>query len=203
MPFLEERISIGIRRGTRGGPTGARIMIYDASGKLSVQTFLREDAVHTYRFDFGKTLQDAEGVRDFFYVIMFGEGGPYTGFRARDWNDFRLTQSNSRLVATTGGLQICRVYTVGAFEHLRPIRKIEPGSATIFNAGSPVGGAVIDNNTGIVTSGGDDAYTVEANFDIPVTFAEDDALANVGLDGNFEVVIQELGQIELVEVISP
>jgi uncharacterized protein (TIGR02217 family) len=202
MAFLEERISTGVRRGSTGGPTARRVKHYQTRG-LASQVFVRSYPLQRYTFDFGaKTLADAEEVRNFFYVVMFGApgGGGYEGFRARDWNDYRLTQVNSRLVATTGGFQICRVYTVGAAEYVRPIRKIEAGTAIVYDAGVPVVGAVVDNNTGIVTSGGNAAYTVEANFDIPVTFADDDALANVGLDGNVDLILQQLGEVELEEL---
>jgi uncharacterized protein (TIGR02217 family) len=190
-----------VRRGSSGGPVAKRVIVRDQNDAIRQQLHLRTVPLHAYRFDFGvKTLEAADEVRDFFYVVMFGAGGPYDGFRVRDWNDYELTQANSRLVATTGGFQICRVYAVGAVEYLRPVKKIEPGSATVFNAGVPVGGAVVDNNTGIVTSGGNAAYTVEARFDIPVTFRDDDALANIALDGNVENILQALGEVALEEL---
>lgn len=202
MAFLEERLSIAVRRGSSGGPTAKRVKLYTTAGGLRRQVSLRSYPLHRFNMDFGnKTLEDAEEVRAFFYVVLFGApgGGCYEGFRVRDWNDYQLTQTNSRLVAAVGGFQICRIYTVGAAEYVRPIRKIEPGSATVFNAGVPVG-VTIDNNTGIVTAGGNAAYKVEANFDIPVTFADDEALSRVGLDGNVDNILQALGDVELEEL---
>jgi uncharacterized protein (TIGR02217 family) len=201
MPFLEERISTAVRRGSSGGPVARRVIHRTDSGIVG-QVAVRSYPLQRYRFDFGnKTLEDAEAIRALFYVVMFGApgGGCYDGFRVRDWNDYRLTQANSRLVAVTGGFQLCRVYTVGAAEYVRPIRKIEPGTAVIYDAGSPVA-ATVDNDTGIVTAGGNAAYTAEANFDIPVTFADDDALASIGLDGGVDSIIQSLGEVELEEL---
>jgi uncharacterized protein (TIGR02217 family) len=202
MAFLETRISTAVRRGSSGGPVARRVKHYQQRG-LAGQVFVRSYPLQRYRFDLGtKVLEHAEEIRNLFYVVMFGApgGGGYEGFRVRDWNDYQLTQQNSRLVAVDGGFQICRVYTVGAAEYVRPIRKIEPGSATVFNAGVAVGGAVVDVNTAIVTSGGNAAYTVEANFDVPVTFVDDDALADVALDGNVEAILQAIGDIELEEL---
>jgi uncharacterized protein (TIGR02217 family) len=211
MTFLERRIPTAVRRhGTGGGPTAKRRKVYNESGGLVQQIFLRSAPLHRYRFDFGnKKLEDAEAVRDFFYVVMFGApgGGGYEGFRARDWNDYELTQTKSRLVNISGTeWQIYRVYAAGAAEYLRKVKKTEAGTEIIYRTRASVvsvATATVDEDTGIADiSGhvGGDTYTCEANFDVPVTFESDDALANVALDGNVEQILQSFGEIELEEL---
>jgi uncharacterized protein (TIGR02217 family) len=210
MTFLEARIPTGVRRGTSGGPTAKRRKVYTESEGLVTQVFLRSQPLHRYRFDFGaKLLDDAEAVRDFFYVVMFGApgGGGYDGFRVRDWNDYQLTQANSRLVFITGTTwQIYRRYAAGAAEYLRKVKRTEAGTETIYRTRASVitvATATVDDETAIATiSGhvGGDTYTAVANFDVPVTFESDDALANVALDGNVEQILQSFGEIELEEL---
>jgi uncharacterized protein (TIGR02217 family) len=206
MAFLEQRISIGIERGTSGGPTAKREKIYDAAGRLRAQRFLREMPVHRYTFDFGKKLlADAEEIRNFFYVVLFT---PYEGFRARDWNDYELTHANSRLTLISGSIyQANRVYPVGPVEFLRPIYKLDQDDTpVVFRTRSSVvttATATVDEDTGQVTVTGHvggDTYTISAYFDVPVTFADDDALANVGLGGTPAQVLQQLGDVELEEL---
>lgn len=209
MAFLEERISTGVRRGSSGGPVARRIKHYQERG-LAGQVFVRSYPLQRYRFDFGvKFLEAADEVRDFFYVVMFGApgGGGYEGFRVRDWNDYLLTQANSRLTLVSGSIwQINRVYTVGAAEYVRRIRKTEQGTETIYrNRGGTISTATatVDHTTAQADISGHvegDTYTCVANFDVPVTFVDDDALAGVGLDGSVELILQALGEVELEEL---
>lgn len=198
MPFLEQRISTAVRRnGTAGGPTARRVLHRTDAGIVG-QVSLRSRPVHRYRFDFGnKTLAKAEEVRNFFYVVMFGApgGGAYDGFRVRDWNDYQLNRTNSRIV----GGQVHRVYSVGAAEYLRPIHKIADDVPPVVWVGASPSAATVDADTGLVT-GAPDGATIVCHFDVPVTFASDDALAQVGLDGNVDSILQAFGEIELEEL---
>lgn len=208
MSFLEERITTGVRRGTRGGPVARRNMVYDGTGRLTAQQFLRGYPLHKYQFDFGsKVLDEAEAVRDFFYVVLFT---PFEGFRVRDWNDYQLTQTNSTLTLVSGSVyQINRVYTAGASSFVRPIYKTVSGTVTIYRTRSGVvttASATFDHTLGRATiSGhaGGDTYTAEGEFDVPVTFEDDDAMANIGLDGNVELILQQLGEVSLIELAPP
>lgn len=207
MAFLEQRISVALRRGTVGGPTTLRAKVYDGAGRLAKQVFKRSLPLHRYRFDFGnKVLEDAEEIRSFFYVVMFSTP-PYSGFRGRDWNDYKLTQANSRLTLISGSnYQINRVYTAGASQFLRPIYKTEANTVIVYRTRSAVvtvATVTVDNNLGqVAVTGhvGGDTYTCEGKFDIPVTFAADDAMANIGLDGVEANILQSLGEIEMEEV---
>jgi hypothetical protein len=207
--ILQARANTGVRRGTTGGPTASRKMIYSGRGELSLQRHLRPYPLFRGRFDFGtKTLDDANKVRDIFYVLFWSEDGPFDGFLVRDWNDYQLTQANSILVFISGSnWQICRLHRFGAYTYARPIyRPAYDGTTTIYRTRSgvvTVASASVDTETGIATiSGhaGGDTYTAVGEFDIAVTFANDDDFAKVGLDGNPELILQAIGEVELVEV---
>jgi uncharacterized protein (TIGR02217 family) len=210
MAILEQLIPTGVKRGSRGGPTTLREMVYDGAGQLKHQRFLRGYPLHRYRFDFGTNLlEDAEAIRDFFYVVMFSSP-PYEGFLVRDWNDYELTQANSVLSFVSGSdWQINRAYSVGVAQVLRAIYKLEENSVTVYRtraAAVSEATATIDETTGLATISGHmsgDTYTCTGRFNIPVTFATDDAFANVALDGNVDAILQELGDIELVELPPP
>lgn len=210
MPFLEARISTALRRGSSGGPTGKRTMIY-IQAALRHQNAERSYPLQRYTFDFGIAERNkAEEVRSFLYVTQWGApgGGCYSGFRALDWNDHELTFDNSRLKFIAGSTwQMCRVYSAGAGEYVRPVRKIEIGSASLIrrNRGGllTLASATVDNNTAIATISGHvagDTYSASAIFDIPVTFVDDDALAGITLDGNVESILHGLGQVDLIEL---
>jgi uncharacterized protein (TIGR02217 family) len=204
--ILPVRINTNVQRGTAGGPTAARRMIYNGRGELSRQQHLRPYPVHRYTFDFGKKLlAEAHEVRDVFYVVLFGDGGPYDGFLARDWNDFVLTQDNSIVVQNEAGdWQLCRLHRVGAYSYARPVyRPAFDGTTTIFTEGGIDTGATVDVDTGIVTGSLTEGavYTAEGEFDIALTFENDDDFSRIALGGTPEIIFQSLGSISLVEVI--
>jgi uncharacterized protein (TIGR02217 family) len=209
MAFLESRISIAVRRGSKGGPVVDLVALADGAGRLRAQRFLRSVPLQRFSFDFGnKLLDDAEAIRSFLYVVFFS-APPYEGFRVRDWNDYELTQANSRLTLISGNAyQINRVYAAGAATALRPIYKLEASAVVYRTRGGTVtvATASVNANTGVATISGHvdgDTYTVVANFDIPVTFENDEALADIALDGNVENILLALGNVELEELPGP
>lgn len=209
MAFLETRISVAVRRGTTGGPVGKRDKVYDGAGRLRAQRFLRSVPLQRFRFDFGnKLLAEADAIRAFLYVVFFSSP-PYEGFRARDWNDYQLTFANSSLTLISGNIyQIHRAYVAGPATFLRPIFKLEAGTVVWRNRGGAISQATatVDANTGQATiSGhvGGDTYSCSAYFDVPVTFVDDDAMADIALDGSIENLVLALGGKELEELPGP
>lgn len=212
MSILPVRINTGVRRGTSGGPTSARKMIYSGTGALDKQVHLRSYPIYRYTFDFGsKTLENAEEVRSVFMVLMFGDDGPYDGFLARDWNDYELTQENSSLTFISGSdWQINRVYRVGVFTHTRPIyRPAFDGVQTIYRTrGGSVSVAIATVNTengraAITGHVGGDTYSAVGEFDMALTFANDEDMSRIALDGTVKGILQTFGAVELVEVLPP
>lgn len=204
MAFLEQRINDAVSRGSKGGPRGRRSKVYVSNGRLR-QVFEWSRALQQYDISYGiRTLDDLEAVRSLFYVVMFT---PFEGFRFKDWNDYRLTQSTSRLDFVSGTeWQIKRLYTVGASSHARTITKPVTGSVTVYRTRSGVvstATASVDSTTGLATIAGHssgDTYTCAGEFDVPVTFA-DDALDQIELDGNLDLVLQGLPSVMLEEVV--
>ena len=170
--FLESRLDTKIERGATGGPVQpGRKKIYTTSGRLT-QSFTNSLALHKFDVSHGvRTAADYQTVLDLFYVVMYT---PFIGFRFKDWRDFRLTQQNSRLVHIAGTTyQIHRVHTFGGNEFLRPIYK--PASAvTVYNALGSSLTSTTDTTTGVVTVPSGTPATCVGEFDLPVTFSNDE-----------------------------
>lgn len=179
MAFLEQRLDARIEQGASGGPTvPGRTKSYTPSGKLQ-QGFSASAPIHRFDVSHGmRNNADHQLVLDTFYVVMFT---PYTGFRFRYWADYRATQANSRLVLISGSdYQLQRVHSFGGVNVYRSIYK--PVSATVVVYRTRVSvvttaTATIDYTTGIATISGHssgDTYTWTGEFDIPVTFSDDE-----------------------------
>lgn len=205
MAFLEQRLSDEASRGSRGGPMATRTKVYSTSRRL-YQNFPTSRPLQVYDYTFGNKLQaDFEALRAMFYVVF---GTPYTGFRWKDWNDYKLTQSNSTLVFITGSTwQIYRRYSLAGGVYWDRIIQKPNDDIVVKRTRSGVvttATATVATTTGIATiSGhaGGDTYTCEGTFDVPVTFADNEALANVELDGLSESEIQGLPSIRLEEIL--
>lgn len=202
--FLEQRFPDNIARGSRGGPVASRLKAYAASGKLS-QQFRWARPLHRYDVSHGiKTEADFEAVRALWYVVFFG--GPYQGFRYRDWADYKATLANTSLQLVSGDVwQLCRRYRIGAVSFDRPIQKPTPGLAVVHRTRSGVTtplAAAVDSTTGRVTLSdhvAGDTYAWVGEFDVPVTF-QDDAMDNIALDGVVSAELLALPSIMLEEI---
>jgi uncharacterized protein (TIGR02217 family) len=179
MSFLESRMDENIERGSTGGPTvPGRIKTYLPNGQL-LQNFSATAALHKYDISYGlKTKAYYQSVLDLWYVVMMT---PYEGFRFKDWRDFEATQANSKLTLITGATyQLQRKYTFGGATVLRDIYKPVLTTVLIWRTRSSVvtlATATVDYTTGIATISGHtsgDTYTWTGEFDVPVTFVDDD-----------------------------
>lgn len=161
-----------------------------------------------HKYDVGqavKSNEDFENVRSFFYVV----GGQYDGFRFKDFADFLLTHSNSRLVETSGSpteWQIARIYSVGGREFIRPIYKpVSAAGMAVQRTRSGVKSTAtvsVDYTTGIVDIAGHqsgDTYTCLGEFDVPVAFA-DDAMAAEIVDMGADEFLMRWSSIVLEEL---
>lgn len=184
MAFLEQRLDARIEQGASGGPTlPGRSKTYLPSGQLR-QNFIASQMIHRFDISHGmRNNADHQLVLDTFYVVMLT---PYEGFRFRYWADYRATQTNSRLTLITGSTyQLQRVHTFGGVEVLRNIYKPVSGTVTIYrNRASvvTVATATIDTATGIATISGHssgDTYTWEGQFDLAVTFSDDEWISQL------------------------
>lgn len=183
--FLEKRIDPRITEGAQGGPVGQRDMVRRPSGWLD-QEFYRSYAMHRYDVSHGiKTLEQFEAVRALFYVVMFT---PYLGFRFKDWSDYLATLANSRATFITGSttvLQLQRVYAMDDLEYLRDIFKPVSSTVVVYRTRTGVTSAIsstVDYETGRATISGHtsgDTYSWTGEFDVPVTFTDDEWIAEM------------------------
>ena len=167
-----------IERGAQGGPVNrGREKVYVGNGRLS-QSFAWSAPLQEWDVSHGvRSLAEFESLRALWYVVMFT---PYSGFRFRDWSDYRATQANSRLTLITGATyQMQRLYTFGGSTFARDITKPCTSPAAVVyrtrSGSTTVATATIDTTTGIATISGHvagDTYTWAGEFDIPVTFAD-------------------------------
>src|SRR4051812_21915344 len=100
MDFLEQRLDAKITHGVTFSETvPGRTMVRLPSGKLK-QNFAaslpitRCDLAHGVR-----SAADYQILLDAWYVVNFT---PYSGLRVKNWRDYLLTQTNSRLVLVSG-----------------------------------------------------------------------------------------------------
>lgn len=203
MAFLEERISLCVKNGTQGGPIVSRVMVKTVSG-IMTQQFNWSHPLSRFDAAYGvNTEADFEELRSFFYVVMYT---PYEGFRFKDWGDYKLTKTNSVLVFIAGVTwQINRVYRVGSHTYNRKIVKPTTNLTVYRKRGGveSVATATYNTGTGIVTMSGHvsgDTYTCEGEFDVPVTFSNDDAFAGIGFSGGGNELLPTLPPIILEEL---
>lgn len=199
MPFLEQRLSDAVARGSKGGPRASRTKTYVQSGALK-QQFNWSRPLHHYDISYGiKTAAEFEEVRALWMVVNFGAGGPYSGFRIKDWGDYTVTRSNGVLSLVSGTTwQLKRRYARGAATFDRKLTKPVAGTVLIYDAGGSVLAATVDTSTGTAVVTGTPASWA-GQFDVPVTFVNDE-LDNIELDGTRGHELQGLGSIMLEEL---
>lgn len=203
LPFLEARVDDDVSRGMQSTPTvPGRVKRYTPAGRLS-QNYSAALPIHRYELTHGVRLASQyHAILDLFYVVHFT---PYAGFRLRDWRDYKLSQANSRLVFIAGSTwQIHRVHVFGGAEFLRPVYKPTTGVAIWRTRSGLVSAASasVDTTSGIATIAGHvsgDTYTAEGEYDMPVTFTDDEWGAEIVTSTiTDEIVIA--GQIKLEEI---
>lgn len=205
MAFHEARLSERIERGA------TRTVTQPGRRKTYVSTKLQQDFENTlpiHRYELSNGVRDAMvrggltpeasyfKVLDLFYVVMFT---PYEGFRLRDWADYKAVEDNSALELVSGSIyQLQRKHTFGGVNFYRPIYKPVSGTVTVYDSSDVVVPGTLDATTGRFTAdSGTPAYWV-GEFDIPVTFSQDEWTASL------EVHTQNLhvvnGSIPLEEI---
>jgi len=206
MAFLHQRLNQRIEQGAQGGPSvPGRTKTYLPGGKL-VQGFTASAPIHTFDVSYAiRRASDYQAILDIWYVVMFT---PYAGFLFRDWRDYQLTTSNSRLTLISGSIyQINRVHSYGGVEVLRPIYKPVAGLVVTRTRGGTPSTATVttDTTTGQVTVTGHvggDTYTCTGEFDLPVTFTDDAWVSTLeGAAPNLLVVSQAI-KLEEIRAIA-
>lgn len=174
LPFLEERFPEAVSEGSKGGP-GFNTTIFTSQSGFEQRNSNWATSRASYDVAFGiRDEQDLADVLEFFYVMR----GRATGFRFKDWGDYRITNGN---IGTGDGVdttfQIVKKYTVGANTYTRTINKIVTGTLQVYvNSVLQVltTDYTVNMNTGLITftspPGNGLAITVTCEFDVPVRF---------------------------------
>jgi uncharacterized protein (TIGR02217 family) len=198
MAFLEQRLDPRITDGARSTVMWKRRKSYTASGKLD-QDFRWSH--FKYELDIAYTARPVEqyhALEDVFHVVM---GNAHAGFRAKNWSDFAATATNSGLSLISGSTwQLCRKHAALGEQYLKPIKKPVEATVAVFAAGGAALSGVIDYTLGTFTGGGTPDYWT-GEFDIPVTFVNDEWVGN--FMGTSEEMFLYPGKILLEELRRP
>ncbi|MFM7009130.1 MAG: DUF2460 domain-containing protein [Betaproteobacteria bacterium] len=189
--FIEERLDPAISYGSKGGPE-FNTSVFEAASGYEQRNKNWQFARCRYDISYGiKTRDQMDEIIDFFYAV----GGRATGFRYKDWLDYRLVQE---LIGTGNGsatqFQIKKTYAVGTTSYERVLRKIvapftPPAYPTTgwddpavelkvyVNDVLQTTGYTVNYNTGVITftSPVTNGHTVKVSceFDVPVRFDSD------------------------------
>lgn len=172
MAFIETRLLDCVAYGTQGGPTWSTRKIALRSG------IVRRNANRSrplYRFVVLYQNLRSEDHEEVIGAFNACRGGVF-GFRLKDWSDY--TATNELIGLGTGAeqvVQLAKLYEFGAQNVSRPIRK--PVSVTLTADGSPLSSST-DLTTGMVTftAGSGDVVRWSGQFDVPVTFEQDELM---------------------------
>ena len=179
MAFLESRMSVRIERGARGGPTNrGRTKSYSKSGKLH-QDFAWTSPISEFDISHGILLPDGFAeIEAMWHVVHFT---PYSGFRFRNWADYKGASNNTSLLNITGNTyQLRRKYTFASVTYHKPIYK-PTSDVAIFDASNVACTFTLNTTTGVATvTAGTPSYWT-GTFDYPVMFKDNELMMK--LDG--------------------
>lgn len=169
MAFFEERLSVKLSYGARGGPQFSTTVVKAKSGFRKAN---KDWVMPLHVYDVSQCIRsnaDFEELRAFFYNVA-GQGD---GFRFKDWGDYQCDRTNSSLTLISGSnYQLNRIYARGARTFTRPIYKPVSATVIVYDVGGTPLAATVDYTTGIATVTGTPAAWL-GEFDVPVAFTSD------------------------------
>ena len=179
MAFLDEQLSPRITDGCRSSRAWSRIKTYTGSGKLT-QDFrwpnYKQRLNLAYR---AHQMAEYHELEDFFHVVM---ANAHEAFRVKVWDDYLLTEANSTLTFIDGNdWQIQRLHRTATGFYLHDVKKPVADGVVVLNEVSTDVSATIDWATGIASIPGSsegDIYTAVGEFDVPMTFVNDEWIGN-------------------------
>lgn len=180
MAFLNERFPDNIARGAVGGPTWNTTIAFLPSGIDQRNNAGRSRAQHRYNVSQGLKKAADYVVADAFFRKARGR---LHSFRFKDWADYKLARSASRLVEITSTtFQLSKVYggDEPTFEEVRQITRPVSGTLRVWEDAVELTITTdfsVDVDTGIVTfasAPGAAALEASCDFDVPSRFDFDD-----------------------------
>lgn len=187
--FSESRLDPAISLNATVTPM-RRTQIIDLAGGSEERVSKWRDSRRKY--DIGYAVREADAIAR---VVAFFEarGGRYSGFRFKDWQDWKscgidrdIAPTDQPLGIGDGGttvFQLIKRYEDGFDFYERPVLK--PRTARIAVDGVEVDGFSVDLTTGLVTMAAapavDAVLTAGFEFDVPVRFDSDELPATLFL----------------------
>lgn len=206
--FEEVRFPTDVAFRSSGGPSRQTQVVVTGSG-AERRNARWVNSRRTYNLVYGPHSMDL-----IYEILAFHEAmnGKLTGFRFKDWNDWKScaplqTPSPTDQVLGTGAVsvgtfQLIKTYTKGTRSWTRTIKKPVAGTVLIAFNGvkQSTGGYSIDTTTGIVTftsnPGAGVVVTAGFEFDTPVRFDTDNP--QVGWDEDKAGTINDCPLIEIL-----
>lgn len=180
--FHDVRLPEIFEQGAQGGPTYSTSVSKTLGGR---EKRIANWSQPQHRWNVASPVRDEAAFHTLlaFFHARMGRG---YGFRFKDWADYEAVAQP--LVAVTGGYQLAKTYTSGAFTLVRKITRPVTGTVTF------TGGGTLNYSTGLITGSSGGAWTGE--FDIPVRFESDEF--NLTLD-QVDIGAAELNVLEIPE----
>lgn len=182
--FHEVRFPVNVSYGSSGGPE-RRTQVAEAASGYEERNSSWADSRR--RYNAAQGLRHIDQIHD--TIAFFEERrGRLTGFRWKDWADFKSCRPSETPAATdqligtgTGALtvfQLQKTYGASFSPWSRPIKKPVAGTVLIaLNGAAQLSGWSVNNATGVVTflaaPGNGVAVRAGFEFDVPVRFDTD------------------------------
>jgi len=228
MAHDEVQLSVFVERGALGGPGfKTNVTTSDSGDEQRNQEWTRTRGEWDISYgvlrmeDDGLVELAVEEIRDFYYMRR----GALRSFLFKDWTDFKIgdpvtpTDVTAQVIAdgddTTGPFQVVKLYNDGiAPDFNRIINKIVSGTLTVYNDATELFdpadytitalGAITLNaallSTGGAGPGGVHQLKVNAEFNVPVRFDENDEILRISA---IWAQAGEIPQLNIFEVKDP
>mgnify|MGYP001597598103 CR=1 FL=1 len=183
--FIEYQFPPGISYGSSGGPVFNTTVNMTKSG-METRQINWQYARHKYNVTYGiRNQADFDAVIKLFHAVQ----GRATGFRFKDWSDFKSCDIAATPAATdqligagdgaTKTFQLIKKYSIGGVSNARTIKKPVGGSVLVaLNNVVQGSGWTADTTTGIIAftnaPGNGVSVTAGFQFDVPVRFDVDE-----------------------------
>lgn len=189
-----------VSEGAIGGPS-FNTAVWEGHAGLEQRSANWGTARHLYNVGYGiRTSADMDDVREIFYLAR----GKFSGFRFKDWCDYKITSGNIGTGdGTTTVYDIVKKYTVGAYTYTRRILKPVNGTLLVYVNSvlkTETTDYTVDYTTGEITflaaPTAGHAIVVTCEFDVPVRFDVDEiAPSHAGYNA------EEMSSIQLIEIL--
>lgn len=193
-PFIETRLLDDMAYGFSGGPTYSTTVVGLRSG-IQRRLVRRSRPLHRFTGSFDRRDEDVVAALLAAHNATYGAAA---GFRFKNWLDY---EADDEVIGIGTGavqsLQLVKNYAFGAASNAVMIRKPVAGTVQLQANGADIA-STVNTTTGIVTFTAPTGQTVtwSGEFDIPVSFENDEFVAMIETYGASTI------QVQLIEDLS-